>query len=98
LPTIDPGFFVFDLGPIRNPYYSQLLSGFLIEILDNSNTVISASNPFAVFVNIQPNFLTSQSLTVDSLKVAAITNYHFSFTTTNPVPAGGFIEIVFPQT
>ena len=49
-------------------------------------------------MSVIPGLLTEQSLVVDSLKVAAITDYQFDFKATNPVDSGGFIELVFPTT
>ena len=42
--------------------------------------------------------LTSQSLQTGSAQVGAETKFTFQFTVTNPVPAGGFVEISFPLT
>jgi hypothetical protein len=50
----------------------------------------------AVKVKIQPNVLSSTSVTTSSNVVAATATYTFSFTVTNSIPSSGIIEVIFP--
>jgi hypothetical protein len=55
----EAGFFMYELGYIKNPSYSQILSGFIIHIVDSSTgNVLYASSEDVVQVQIYPNVLT----------------------------------------
>jgi hypothetical protein len=56
MPTnVMPGFFMYEIGQLKNPSYSHQLSGFLIQILDDSDTVTFQSDISRVSVAISPN-------------------------------------------
>jgi hypothetical protein len=52
------GYFTYNLGSFLSPPESMLLTGFLIQILDQYGNLVSQSDPAAVFVQILPNVLT----------------------------------------
>ena len=64
--TASAGFFMYELGELKNPAYSQTLRGFIIQILDSSDNILYQSNEMMVFVRINPNEITEQSLQVSS--------------------------------
>ena len=56
--TAQAGFFMYELGELKNPSFSQTLRGFIIQILDSSETILYQSNEMMVFVRINPNEIT----------------------------------------
>lgn len=40
------GYLVYDIGYLINPPYSSVLSGFMINTLDSSGTIVASSDPY----------------------------------------------------
>ena len=52
------GFFMYELGELRNPSFSQTLGGFIVQILDGNENVLYRSNEMHLTVKINPNIVT----------------------------------------
>jgi len=89
-------YFTYELGYMQNPAYSQELQGFDIQVLDSASpdTVLYSNDE--VSVQVKAGLITDQDLHTESDQVAAQTKFTFKFTVSNPVPAGGYININFP--
>ena len=48
--STNEGYFTYELGNLKNPSYSQMLSGFLIQTMDANGTALYQSNEFMVQV------------------------------------------------
>ena len=85
---LEPGFdgyAVYDIGKLRNPPYSTLMTSFTIQTLNAEGQIVASSLDFAVSLQIMPNELSDQSLEVGSNQIASQTTYLFQMTTANPV-------------
>ncbi|MEI7512342.1 MAG: hypothetical protein WCK01_02680 [Candidatus Uhrbacteria bacterium] len=83
------------ISGIVNPHYSGLTGTFGIKNVSASDQLVSLG-AIAPAVTITAGTLTATSAQPASLAVNAIGSASWSFTTSNPIPADGKIQIIFP--
>lgn len=94
---VGPGaYFTYELGNMRNPAYSQQLTGFRLQVVDSADPSTVLFENTDISIRVQPGLIYDQSLQTSSQQVAAEAKFNFEFKVTNPVPSGGFIEVSFP--
>lgn len=83
------------VGPIRNPAFAGASGPFSIALLDGTGRIID-ENTAVPGITIKPAALVNPSVAATNPMVGQVSDYSFSFTTLNPIPANGKVVVKFP--